>query len=46
MDVTDANEYLDYPKLDMLSLEDREKRIIDLWHRAFKKARGASTLLN
>jgi len=43
---TDPSEYRDYPSLKEMSPEERDARIKDLWLQAYKKARGASLIVN
>jgi len=42
---TNENDYIDYPKLSRMSKYERERRILDLWHKSFVKARGAAVIL-
>ena len=45
LDQTNENDYTDYPKLSSLSAFDRKERILELWHKAHVKAKGAAVIL-
>lgn len=46
LDMTNENDYADYPKLSSMSAFDREERIKELWLKAYLKAKGAAVILS
>lgn len=46
LDLTNENDYADYPKLSSMSPFERELRIRELWLKAYLKAKGAAVILS
>jgi hypothetical protein len=46
LEETNEDDYIDYPKFDFMSPLEKDKRIRDLWGKAFSKSLAATRLLS
>ena len=45
LEKTNEDDYIDYPKFDFMSPLEKDKRVKDLWGKAFTKSLAASRLI-